>query len=166
MTACERLSDRIPDVARGRERWTAEESAHLTACADCRAEWDLVTAAIRVGAAAPSPRDPSAMTDAVLWRLAEARRSRRSRRSWGLGIAAAAAVLGVIWAGRQSQENTRQPAQVEIALPELEPLETAELDSLLETMDAPQVGTSALDEPSLDDLDAHELEQVLGTLEG
>ena len=56
--------------------------------------------------------------------------------------------------------------RVEIALPELEPLETAELDSLLETMDAPQVGTSPLDEPSLNDLDTDELEQVLGTWEG
>ena len=53
MTACERLSDRMPDVARGRARWTAEEAAHLAACADCLAEWDLVATTIRLGAKAP-----------------------------------------------------------------------------------------------------------------
>ena len=165
MTACERLSDRIPEVARGRARWAPEERAHLTACADCRAEWDLVTAAIRLGAKAPAPRDATAMTGTVLQRLAEDRRSRRSWRAWGMGVAAAAAIAGVIWAGRQP-EDSRLPSRVEITLPELEPLETAELDSLLETMDAPQVGASPLDEPSLNDLDTHELEQVLGTWEG
>jgi hypothetical protein len=83
-----------------------------------------------------------------------------------VGIAAAAALVGVIWAARQPSQRTQPPAGVEIALPELEPLETAELDSLLETMDAPPAGSSALDEPSLYDLDATELEQVLGTWEG
>ena len=166
MTSCERLSDRIPEVIQGRARWTAEEAAHLAACADCRAEWDLVGAAIRVGANAPTARESGAMAGAVLQRLAEDRRSRRARRNWGLRVAAAAAIVGVIWAGLDSQRATRPPQQVEIALPELEPLKTAELDSLLETMDVPQVGSSALEEPSLDDLDAHELEQVLATWEG
>jgi hypothetical protein len=167
MTACTRLSDRIPEVASGRTRWTAEEAAHLANCPDCLAEWNLVGATIRIGTKSPIPRDPDAIAGAVLQRLAEDRRSRRSWRAWGAGIAAAAAIAGVIWAGRQPRQVTQPPSErVEIVLPELEPLETAELDSLLETMDAPQVGSSALDEPSLGDLDAKELEQVLGTWEG
>jgi hypothetical protein len=41
-----------------------------------------------------------------------------------------------------------------------------ELDSLLEAMDSSALGWSALDEPTLGELDADELEQVLGTWEG
>ena len=46
MSYCERLSDRMPDVALLRAAWSAEEAAHLASCADCRAEWDLVLAAL------------------------------------------------------------------------------------------------------------------------
>ena len=165
MTACERLSDRMPDVARGRARWSAEEAAHLAACADCLVEWDLVVTTIRLGAKAPRA-DPEATAAAVLRRVSEARRSRGRRRYWGLGIAAAAVLAGVIWTGARPERGAPPVAPVEVALPETEPVETAELDSLLETMDPSQLGTSALDEPSLDDLDTNELEQVLRTLEG
>jgi hypothetical protein len=166
MTPCERLSDRMPEVARGRARWTAEESAHLAACADCQAEWDLMTVAIRIGARAPSAGDPEAIAGAVLQRVSQDRRSRGRRRFWGLGVAAAAALAGLIWAGRNPEPAPPPVATTEIAPPEIEPLETAELDSLLETMDASQLGASTLDDASLDDLDANELEQVLRTLEG
>ena len=37
MSACTQLSDRMPEVALGRARWTPNEAAHLAACADCRA---------------------------------------------------------------------------------------------------------------------------------
>ena len=49
MTVCEQLSDRMPAVAHGQAGWSAEEQAHLAGCADCRAEWDLVSAASRLG---------------------------------------------------------------------------------------------------------------------
>jgi hypothetical protein len=155
----------MPEVARGSARWTADEAAHLAACADCRAEWDLVAATVRLGAKAPGT-DPEAMAGAVIRRVSEDRRSRGRRRFWGLGIAAAAALAGVVWAGLRPGPATLPVAPVEIAVPEIEPLETAELDSLLDTMDPSRLGASALDEPSLDDLDTNELEQVLLTLEG
>lgn len=175
MTACERLSDRISEVVRGRSRWTAGEAAHLAACPDCRAEWDLLVAVDRVAARAPAPRDASALAATVLRRVADHRRSRlRSWRRWTAGVAAAAGIAGAIWSGLHGGNPASDPvavtATVDIALPELEPMETAELDSLLETMEASPgpapAGWSALGEPTLGDLDADELEQVLGTWEG
>src|SRR6185437_16329344 len=58
MTTCTRLSDRMPDVAHGTSRWTELEERHLAECADCRAEWELVTAASRLGATLQPPADP------------------------------------------------------------------------------------------------------------
>jgi hypothetical protein len=86
------------------------------------------------------------------------RLTRSRRRFWGIGVAAAAALAGIIWAGRSPDPEAGAPIAVQVALPDTAALETAELDSLLETMDA--------SEPSLDDLDTNELELVLRTLEG
>ncbi|MBA3258643.1 MAG: hypothetical protein H0T68_04140 [Gemmatimonadales bacterium] len=175
MTACERLSDRIPEVVRGRSRWTPEESAHLAGCPNCRAEWDLLVAVDRVAARAPAPRDPSALAATVLRRVADHRRSRLgSLGRWTVGVAAAAGIAAAVWTGVNRGNPASDPvavaATVDIALPELEPMETAELDSLLEAMEAipspAPAGWSALGEPTLGDLDADELEQVLGTWEG
>jgi hypothetical protein len=79
-----------------------------------------------------------------------------------------------IWAG-----NTRDPAattrqngslaavQLEIPLPELESLEAAELDTVLQAMDEPNNFRDASDgEPELSDLNSDELERVLDTWEG
>jgi hypothetical protein len=155
----------MPDVARGSARWSAEEAAHLADCPDCRAEWDLVATTIRLGTKAPAA-DPEATAAAVLRRVSEDRRTRGRRRFWGLGIAAAAALAGVVWTGMRPDRPVPPVPPVAVGLPEVEPLETGELDSLLVEMDASQLGASALDEPSLDDLDTNELEQVLRTLEG
>ena len=85
MSDCERLSDRMPDVALQRAAWSAEEAAHLASCADCRAEWDLVLAARRLEASAPSV-DPATIAAAVQHRLASERMAdRRSRWGWALG---------------------------------------------------------------------------------
>jgi anti-sigma factor RsiW len=166
MTTCERLSDRMPEVARGGARWTVEESAHLAACAECRAEWDLVVATVRLGSKAPQGEHPTAIATAVLRRVTEDRRARERRRFWGLGLAAAATLGGIIWAGDRPEPGAPPVATIENTMPDTEPLETAELDSMLEALDASQLGASALDEPSLSDLDTNELEQVLSTLEG
>jgi hypothetical protein len=165
MTPCERLSDRMPEVARGRARWTPEEAAHLAACADCRAEWELVTVTIRLGGRAPQGEHPDAIATAVLRRVTEDRRSRARRRFLGVGLAAAAALAGVIWAGDRSEPGA-PPVAIESTMPDTEPVGAGELDSMLEALDASQLGASALDEPSLNDLDTNELEQVLSTLEG
>jgi hypothetical protein len=167
MTLQDHLSDRIPEIAHGRSSWTPAEAAHLAECADCRAELELVRATLRMADRAPVVGDPESITRQVLTRLAaDGRARRRSRWAWGLGTAAAAAAAIAVWGG--GDRSPAPPASVgaEFALPELEPLETAELDSLLQTMDAQSPAWSALDEPSLGDLEADELEQVLGTWEG
>ena len=45
MTDCERLSDRMPEVAMARAAWSAEDAAHLASSTECRGELDLVLAA-------------------------------------------------------------------------------------------------------------------------
>lgn len=169
MNPCVRLSDRMPEVAMGRGRWTAEEATHLERCADCRAEWALVTAARRVAERAPEPTGLDALAEAVLGRLERERHADRRYRRWGVRLGMAAALAALAWAGVRELNRTSPAgpaAPAEIALPELETLETAELDSLLQTMDEAPAGWSALVEPTLGELDAEELEQVLGTWEG
>ena len=56
-------------------------------------------------------------------------------------------------------------AALQIPLPELDGLQPVELDSLLRIMDAP-VDNTALENPELDDLDSAELEAVLESWEG
>jgi hypothetical protein len=171
MSECTRLSDHIPDVALGRASWTPDQAAHLRACADCSAELALVQATIAIGRRAPRLADPERMAATVGRRLAE----RRTRRDWArpmAGAAAAAVLLVAVWSRWPTQperalpEPTRAASQALVPLPELEQLEPAELDSLLERMEAPVAGSSTLDAPSLGDLEDTELEQVLDTWEG
>lgn len=171
MSECTRLSDRIPDVALGRAAWTPDQAAHLRACADCSAELALVQATIAIGRKAPQLSDPASMADSIGRRQVTGRR----RRDWGrpvAGLAAAAALLMAVWTRwpARPERPVSQPAhaasQALVPLPELELLEPAELDSLLERMEAPVAGSSTLDAPSLGDLEDTELEQVLATWEG
>jgi len=102
MTTCTQLSDRIPDVALGRARWTADEERHLAACADCRAEWAVVAVASRLGATLPSV-DPERTAACVTERIRHERihSQVRVRQVALLAALAAAAVLAVaVWAGR------------------------------------------------------------------
>ena len=105
MTTCTLLSDRMPEVALGRARWTADEERHLAACADCRAEWTLVAAASGLGAQLP-PVDPERTAALVTERIRHERirshvRFRRVALLTGLAGLAAAAVLALaVWAGR------------------------------------------------------------------
>lgn len=175
MSDCLRLSDRMPDVALGRSAWAPEEEAHLLACAECQAEWAVIGAAVGLGSRAPSPGDPAAMAAAIGRRLARERAERRDRaRRWSVaGLAAAAAVTLVVWTrtpGRPPGAGTgpvpTAAGQALVPLPELELLEPAELDSLLDRMEAPVAGSSTLDAPTLGELEDTELEQVLATWEG
>ena len=49
MTPCETLSEKMPAMRHGAERWTAEEADHLASCPDCRWEWDLVATGAVLG---------------------------------------------------------------------------------------------------------------------
>jgi hypothetical protein len=105
MTTCTELSDRMPDVAHGRSRWTEAEEHHLAGCADCRAEWELVMAALRLGETPlAAPGDPALLTVLLLERLGREREllQRRLRIWTAAGIAAAAAVIIAFWTGLAS----------------------------------------------------------------
>jgi hypothetical protein len=181
MTECERLSDRIPDVALGRSSWSVEEQAHLAACADCRAEWDLVVAAGRLGTALPPLSSPEVMAAALSGRLAGSRAAARTRRrSWlAVGLAAAAVTIIAVRIPR-SPDGTPTPSAPPpttpstsssvasvpaIQLPELDGLPDAELESILGSLDESS-SVPALDTTGLDQPDDHQLEQALEAWEG
>jgi hypothetical protein len=102
MSACTDLSDRMPDVALGRSRWTADEEHHLATCAECRAEWAIVSTASRLAPRIPIARTPEDIARHVLERIRTERAAARGiRRGWAVaGLAAAAAVGLVVWAQR------------------------------------------------------------------
>lgn len=171
MSGCERLSDRMPEVVHGRSRWTPDEAAHLAACADCRRELALVQASMTLGRRAPRLSDPEGMASAIERRLLGSR-TRRMGVQRIAGLAAAAGLLLAVWTRWPSESpdttagSARPAAQALVPLPELELLDPAELDSLLDRMESPVAGSSTLDAPSLGDLEDTELEQVLATWEG
>lgn len=174
MSECGWLSDRMPAVVLGRAEWTPQETQHLNQCSLCQQEWKLIRAVHRLGHDAGEQLEPSALADAVLVRLANARRLQGHRRKvWTLGgMAAAAAVLVALWTGAPSPpEQSNPPAslaagQLEIPLPELESLQPAELDSVLQTMDEPNARSTNPEDPDLGDLNPEELQRVLDSWEG
>lgn len=174
MSDCEWLSDRMPVVALGQAGWTRDEARHLDECVSCRREWELVQRASQLGKDVGLTLDPAAIAAGVLLRLKQEREvGRPRRRAWTFaGLAAAAALIAAIWTGAIQGGTSKPPAlgttvagRLTISLPELESLEPAELDSVLQTMDDPGGGSTA-DDPSLGDLNSDELERVLNTWEG
>ncbi len=172
MTDCERLSERIPEVALGRSVWTADDAAHLATCRDCQAEWNLVRAARGLGERAPVVNS-SAIAAAVQARLAAERSAgRRSRWLWTVaGSAAAAAAVALAVTAPDEPATSAAPvvvADVEplVPLPELEGLETAQLDTLLQTFDRPSGGPTGGDGSTLGDETDAELEMILASWEG
>lgn len=176
MNDCERLSDRMPDVALHRAEWTSEEAAHLAGCTECLAEWELVLAARALDEDAPTVSDMSTLPAALQRRLAEDRAGRaRARRAWSFAGAAAgaaaAAILAAVVTGRDAGPTTGgartvTEAEALVPLPELEGLETAQLDTLLHSLDRPYTGTSTLDASTLGEHEDGELEQVFASWEG
>ena len=107
MTLCQQVSERMPAVALGSSRWSAAEEAHLASCADCRAEWNLVQLAGRLGVSATSMVDPDVIDASVGRRLQGARAARRTVRRWAMvGLGVAAAIALALWTGRPAP---RQP---------------------------------------------------------
>jgi hypothetical protein len=173
MNDCERLSDRMPEVARRRAEWTPEEAAHLAGCAGCEAEWRLVVAARALYQAAPTISDPATLSVALQRRLAEDRLRRgAARRVWSFAgaAAAAAAILVAVMTGRDAGSAPASQVAVQagplVPLPELEGLESAQLDTLLRSLDRPSTGASTLDASTLGEHEDGELEQVFATWEG
>jgi hypothetical protein len=151
MSECHWLSDKMPAVALGTAEWSPIEVQHLDTCRWCQEEWDLLQASSRMGRAVGLGLEARSTTDAVLQRLERGRSERHRSRAWSVaGLAAAAAIAAVVWTGRPvSRPQQPAPAIVaglEISLPELDSLQPAELDSVLQTMDEPAPADSTLDE--------------------
>ncbi|HEU4524227.1 MAG TPA: hypothetical protein VFR62_04360, partial [Gemmatimonadales bacterium] len=97
---------------------------------------------------------------------------RRSRWVWTIGAAAAAAAAIAVAVTRgpeprqQGTQNVAVEAEPLLPLPELEGLETAQLDTLLKALDGPLPGAWSADSVPVDDEAEAELEQVLATWEG
>lgn len=172
MTDCASIQDRIPLVANGLSSWTPGEAAHFTDCPDCAAEWHIVSTARRLGDAAAGQVDADRVSRRVMARLASDRAGRRWRIGGGIaGLAAAAAVVLMVRTAvvrSPSGAATTPPvaAVLHVPIAELESLDTAELESVLDGLDQPLGSGAAPDAPHLGDLDDVQLERVLRSLEG
>ena len=172
MSDCTSLSDRMPLVALGRAEWTPDEIHHLAGCASCQREWELLRAVSRLGERSAIEMDVPSMTRAVQQRLGWADRRKRQRTAWGFaGMAAAAALVGLLWSGKAERplpasSSTPAVAGLQIPLPELEDLQPAELDSVLRGMDQPAPDLDTLETTDPASMEAPELETVYDYWEG
>jgi len=169
---CTRLSERIPEVATGRADWSAGEAEHLSACAACRAEWQLAQTAQRLARRAEALIDPDRVADHVMRRLAEspARGIGRRLRWVGVTVAAAAAILLVV---RVTSTPSPEMMPVVASVPPdglflrgLDSLTVEELESVLVSIDQPIAAVSTIDAYEWQSLDDHELERLLREWEG
>jgi hypothetical protein len=163
------LTERMPDVVHGRDIWTAADQAHLDRCAECAAEWQIISA-VRVPPL--ESIDAEAVANGVLRRLQESpavvpMRRPRTWRTALIGLAAAAALATVVLV-----RSTDSPKHVAGAprydatmLPELDGLHEAELELVLESVSAEELDPLGA-VPSLGDLTEEELETLLDEVEG
>lgn len=169
MTETHLDADRMPVVARGTSAWSAGELAHLAACAECRAEWDMIQMVSGLGSGVVAGLDSARVAQVVGRRLALERGNtagwRRNARRWLVGLAAAAAVLlvGRLTVTRLIESTSTTSLTV---LHELDELNAVELESLLESLPPATAVTGHPEPGSLDELDPTSLERLLRSLEG
>ena len=188
MTDVDHLSDRMPDVASGRVRWSADDERHLAVCEACRHEWALVRQVARLGLGRAAELDETAIAAAVLDRLRVAPEGAShvtSRRQvWriaglaGAGIAALAA--GIFLMVREPASSHQMPVTVagrestlasepietgmrELPIPELEDVPSDALGTVLQVLDRPFQADELLDS-NWSDTDSREFEPGFGTI--
>lgn len=161
MTPCTLLSDRMPAVARGVGRWSAEDAAHLESCADCRAEWRLLAAAVTMGDGLIGTLDPSRAASQVLTalRAPAPHRNRRPLR-WAIPLAVAAGLALALVPALRRGSGPALP--VPALLPEVETLSETELESVISLLPGP----GAADPGGIETVTDEELDQILDDLEG
>jgi len=170
---CETMLDLMPERAAGRTEWPGGAEAHLAACEDCRRTWDLIQAGARVGAAAANRIDTDRIGRAVLARLTEARVHDRRRRGWTWGtlLAAAAAVLLVVYPGRRAPRviapvaGVTAPSSFSVPLLELEDLDASELETVDDQLDGALSAGGSVGAPHLEELTPDEMQRVLNSME-
>jgi len=167
MTTCEHLSDRMPDIAHGRDTLSATDSRHLAECGSCAIEWRVISAGPMIGAGLQIDADPIAHK--VVTRLREPiSRPTLLPRRWvhGLiGLAAAAAIAIVALPDRTAMPGAPTDENRIALFPELRMLTEVELQSVLEASDGPGI-SSAIVVPQLGDLTEDEMARLLRSLEG
>jgi anti-sigma factor RsiW len=175
---CNSVSDKLPRVASGELEWTTEEAAHLAACPECAAEWRLTRRARVLGDQVAAAIDPASLSARVLAGVAaRRRRDRWTRGAWVTTLVAAAAIAIVVWTGGRHREGSvavgpdsnpvvTADAGFHLPLAELESLDSDQLESVLDGLDAPVGEVAPGPAPSFGDLDDHQLERVLRSLEG
>ncbi len=166
----EHLTDRVPEVVTGGSTWTAAERSHLAACAACRDEVAMLEGVAGLGRDLPAVRDPGTLARSVRARLAEDRAARRRTR-WiraTVGLAAAAAVvLAVALGDRQPDRGTPvETGALAIPLPELDGLDSGELEMVLERLDKPLGADPLMGASDPAELGDRELERMLRAEEG
>lgn len=173
MTMCEAVSDRMPAVASGQREWTAEERAHLSGCAECSAEWKLVSVAATLGRNVTV--DAAGLAPQVLERVRAAVRDDQRRR-WVRrvalvgGLAIAAMLLLVVMPQNRGiapvpETEVAVAVPAELRLAELDDAAPAELEMVLAELDEPAVPASSLDGPDLEGLDLSQVERALRSWE-
>lgn len=168
MTPCERMTDRMPEVAAGLHVWTAVEAGHLAACADCAAEWRLVQ--LVRNTPARMDLDPARVAAGVRRRLAapaEGRVLALRRRPLVRVVAALAAAALLVVALRPVLFDREVPAvDPGSVLTELRDLDSRELTQILDDWAPAESGPPvAAFVSGLGDLSADELEVILQGLE-
>lgn len=173
MTDCERLSDRMPEVARGASAWSASEASHLSSCPDCQAELRLVRTAAGLGELVARRVDTSRLASQVMARIRSGDQTVRPIQAWSrrlaLPLAMAATLALVVWTSGPGGNAPAAAAETVTALlHELDDLDASELEGVLDAVGAPATDSyRPIDATeSLGDLTDAELEAVLTTLEG
>lgn len=174
---CESLSDRMPAVAKGVERWDQEEAEHIVRCQDCQAEWAVIAPMALAASAVGDPEvDLDRVARAVNARLRAGRgviplaRSAPMPRWYRplVGLAAAAALVLAFATLRPTTVPDPVAAREPTAIPELDALFESELEILLATLSptAEEIELLPSGIPRLGDLTDEELELLLETVEG
>lgn len=173
-TMCQSMQEQMPEVIRGRMPWRVAELEHLSVCADCQLEWQLIEA----GAALHQDLqvDTVAISERLRARLAAepveasiVRPLRTRRLPAGLGLLAAAASIALIFGLRTTRVPVLPPsAPTEAAklLPELDNLSEAQLETVLSEVELSDDGSAPMRLPRLGDLTENQLEHLLNELEG
>jgi hypothetical protein len=166
------ISERMPDVARGRAAWTPNEASHLEGCAECTAEWHLVR---QVAGREPTVAlDVDGLAARVVARLRGTQTvvspgSHRGWRRWAIGLAAAASIALAVAIWRPwpsgSAPVAMVPSRERTMLPELDALLEAELEVVLATIE-PATAVPLGSVPRIGDLTDEELELLLEEVEG
>jgi hypothetical protein len=157
-------SDRLIALLHERQDLTAEERLHLVACAECRLELELVRASGRLEHGAVARLDSGRIADAVRRRLATSGPRVRPMLFRWIAVAAAAALLLVVYHPGGSVTDPMPGPPRAAMLHELDGLTEAELEAVLDALPPAADRGGHVESAPLDQLDTRSLERVLQSI--